>query len=408
MSRNDIPFNQMSYGKFTPANDVHQPWGDKVDRKIDGLYLHIPFCFHKCHYCDFYSIVPSPGEAEARYDGFTRRLIEELGWLRQVFEASPRTIFVGGGTPTFLPGRCWEQLLSAMRIQGWLENVAEFTVEANPETVTSELLDQLVAGGINRMSMGAQSFNETHLKTLERWHDPRKVSHAVKLARAAGLANLNVDLIFAIPGQNCDDVAADLDAVLALQTEHLSYYNLTYEPNTALKQKLDMGQLPGGTPVDEDTEAAMYELILGRLSEAGFEHYEISNWSKPGLPCEHNLVYWTNGNWLGAGPAAASHVAGNRWKNQPSLGPYLASTDQPPVMDVEHLPADERIGEVLMMHLRLRQGMPMDRVEQLVDDRRRAKISELTHLGLLEMVEGYLRLTHKGLLVGDAVLGELL
>ncbi len=397
----------MSEQKFNSAMQRHQPCIEKVGSKIDSLYLHIPFCFHKCHYCDFYSIVPSQANAQEKYDQFTERLIGELAWLKGWTDARPRMIFVGGGTPTFLPAENWRSLLTAMQQQGWLENVTEFTVEANPETVTSQLLDQLVAGGVNRMSMGAQSFNLEHLKTLERWHDPRKVTLAVDLARQAGIANLNIDLIFAIPGQMLSDVERDLDQAMALQTEHLSYYNLTYEPNTALKQKLAMGQV---MPVDEDTEAAMYELILDRMSQANFEHYEISNWCQPGKPCEHNLVYWTNGNWVGAGPAAASHVDGYRWKNQPNLGPYLSSTDQPPVMDVEHLSADQRVGEVLMMHLRLRKGMPMDRVEALIPngDWRYDKISELTNLGLLEQSDGYLRLTHSGLLVGDAVLGELL
>lgn len=384
-----------------------QPCIGKVDAKIEGLYLHIPFCFHKCHYCDFYSIVPSKTDQQERYDQFTSRLIDDLAFLKANFPGSPRTIFVGGGTPTFLPAANWRVLLDAMKQQEWLSEVIEFTVEANPETVTSALLDQLVSGGVNRMSMGAQSFDETHLKTLERWHDPRKVSHAVSLARQAGISNLNVDLIFAIPGQTLDDVKRDLDAALSLDTEHLSYYNLTYEPNTAMKQKLAMGQI---MPVDEDTEAAMYELILSRLAEAGFEHYEISNWCKPGLPCAHNLMYWTNGNWVGGGPAAASHLAGWRWKNQPSLGPYLESQGQPPMMDVEHLPEDQRVGEVLMMHLRLRRGVPMSRLTELVPqgDWRHDKISELTQLGLLEKVDEHLRLTHQGLLVGDAVLGELL
>lgn len=397
----------MSEQKFNPALQLLQACIDKVDAKIDGLYLHIPFCFHKCHYCDFYSIVPSPAQAQARYEAFTMRLIAELDWLMQRLSPTPRTIFVGGGTPTFLPGDCWGKLLTAMRQQGWLDGVVEFTVEANPETVTRALLDQLVSGGVNRMSMGAQSFDERHLKTLERWHDPRKVAQAVQIARQAGIANLNVDLIFAIPGQTVDDVACDLDAAISLQTEHLSYYNLTYEPNTAMKQKLAMGQV---VAVEEDTEAAMYELILSRLASSGFEHYEISNWSMPGLPCQHNLMYWTNGNWVGGGPAAASHVAGYRWKNQPSLGPYMDSTGQPPLIDVEHLPLDERVGEVLMMHLRLRKGMPMETLEALLPagDWRYDKISELSQLGLLETVDGYVRLSDKGLLVGDGVLGELL
>ena len=407
MRKNDISLNLMSDGKFNSAMQALQPWNAKLFTKIDSLYLHIPFCYHKCHYCDFYSIVPSASDIDARYQEFTARLIDELAWLSQSFNPVPTSIFVGGGTPTFLPKKYWKNLLTAMHQQGWLQAVTEFTVEANPETVTSELLDTLVAGGINRMSMGAQSFDPKHLKTLERWHDPRKVSQAVRLARKAGIMNLNADLIFAIPGQSLEDVAADLDAALGLGTEHLSYYNLTYEANTALKQKLAMGMV---TPVDEDTEGAMYELIMSRLSKAGFEHYEISNWSKPGLPCDHNLVYWTNGNWVGAGPAAASHVDGYRWKNQPSLAPYLASENQPPVVDVEHLAANERMGEVLMMYLRLRQGMPVQALDALVpaDDWRQSKITELQEMKLLEMCQGYLRLTDRGLLVGDVVLGELL
>lgn len=393
--------------KFTPQMQSLQACNGNLGTKIDSLYLHIPFCFHKCHYCDFYSIVPSQVDTQQRYEQFTLRLIAELAWLAKQFPLAPSSIFVGGGTPTFLPASCWEKLIIALKFFGYLANITEFTVEANPETVTAELLEVLVKGGVNRMSMGAQSFNERHLKTLERWHDPRKVFEAAKLARAAGIENLNIDLIFAIPGQSVDDVQADLDAALSVHVEHLSYYNLTYEPNTALKQKLAMGKV---TPIDEDTEGAMYELIIDRLAKEGFEHYEISNWSKPGLPCKHNLVYWKNGNWVGAGPAAASHVDGHRWKNQPNLGTYLASEDQPPLVDVEHLPADERIGEVLMMYLRLRQGMPTVELDELIktDEKRKNKIAELQQLKLLEMLNGFLRLTDQGLLVGDAVLAELL
>lgn len=372
-----------------------------------ALYIHTPFCFHKCHYCDFYSLASDAASDQARHERFIHRLILELQHWRDKAPLQPRTLFVGGGTPTLLRADLWRQLLTALNTLGVLEHVQEFTVEANPETITPELLDLLVPAGVNRMSFGAQSFHPHLLKTLERWHDPQNVRRAVELARAAGLGRVNLDLIFAIPGQTLDMAKADLEHALSLEPDHLSCYSLTYEPNTAMTQRLSRGEVQA---VDEDLEARMYEAIIDRLSPAGFEHYEISNWAKPGQRCEHNLIYWRNEDWLAVGPSGSSHIQGLRWKNQPHLGRYLESTGQAPWTDLEELEPDRSLGEQIMLRIRLVEGIELDWLEPRIasDPRRRSEIERCTAAGLLERTATHLRLTRQGLLLADEVAAELL
>ena len=394
-----------NHNKFTGA---HAPLQQNLVKQstIHGLYLHTPFCFHKCHYCDFYSIVEA-GDTD-RQAAFVDRLIAELRHRAGQFgRLRPRTIFVGGGTPTLLRQPLWRRLLDALRDLGCLDQVTEFTVEANPETVTDGPTDTLVAGGVNRVSLGAQSFQPALLKTLERWHEPASVVRAVHTVRDAGIDNINLDLIFGIPGQTMAMLDADLRAVLDLGPTHLSCYGLTYEPNTAMTQRLRQGQI---TPADEDLERDMYDRVMTQLETAGFEHYEVSNWVQPGHRCEHNLIYWTNQNWLAVGPSGASHVAGWRWKNIAHLGRYLAQQPEPPVVDVEHLPAARQVGAMLMLGLRLREGVPVSWLDEYVPttDPRRTTIRELTALGLLEATDAHLRLTRRGLFVADSVIAKLL
>jgi oxygen-independent coproporphyrinogen-3 oxidase len=388
---------------------VHQD-STAAGQTIDGLYLHIPFCFHKCHYCDFYSIV----DQRDRQGQFADALIGELGQLAEQTPLRPETIFVGGGTPTLLRADLWQRLLEAMQTLGVLDAVTEFTVEANPETVTDELLSVLARGGVNRLSIGAQSFDPTLLKTLERWHEPASVGQAVRAARSAGIEALNLDLIFAIPGQTMDGLDADLDAALALEPTHLACYSLIFEPGTALTQRQQLGQIQ---PINEDHEAGMYEQVIDRLDAAGFEHYEISNWAKrPEAPtgrshrCRHNLLYWHNANWLGVGPAAASHVAGRRWKNLPHLGQYLAKAPTPPIVDDERLEPGEQVGEQIMLGLRTMDGLSLDWLKKTLaeTDPRWQAIDQMTEAGLLKREHDHLRLTRRGLFVADRVVAELL
>lgn len=411
--------------------------------RIDGLYLHLPFCFHKCHYCDFYSVVDRADQD--RQAQFTAALIAELRrWVGVLEGWRPRTVFAGGGTPTYLRPELWAELLDAMNELRLLVECVEFTVEANPETVTPELMKQLSGDGVNRVSIGAQSFQRESLAALERWHDPDNVPRAVDACRAAGIDNLSLDLIFAIPGQTLAMLDDDLSRLIELRPTHLSTYGLTYEPRTPLTARLRVGQV---TAIDEDTQRAMYAHVLDRLEGEGFEHYEVSNWARgeknrgtrnaecgiesqwmevmtpplaaehsafhapsSAFQCLHNLAYWHNANWIGVGPGAASHVTGQRWRNVPSLTTYLAASPDPPVEDYEYLPADQRIGERMMLGLRLAEGLPLSWLDENVppEDRRRAAIDEMVAIDMLERTATHLRLTRRGLFVADSVIAKLL
>ncbi len=403
-----------------------------------GLYLHVPFCFHKCHYCDFFSVTTL---GEDLYASFTTRLIDELCQAAARLTLKPLTVFIGGGTPTLLPEFYWARLLEALHAQGVMERVVEFTVEANPETVTPALLNRLAQGGVNRLSIGAQSFNPDALKMLERHHDPANVGRAVEMARAAGIANVSLDVIFAVPGQDVSQVIADLDAALALKPNHLSSYGLTYEPSTPMTARLRAGRIQR---VDEDQEARMYDAVITHLTKAGFEPYEVSNWAglrprhepSPAWPSSatdhplatyfgsrrayalHNLAYWLNADWQGLGPSAASHSKGERWRNVPNLTRYLQgktrddpdATWQPPTEDHERLKPSAQLGEQLMLRLRLRRGVPVDWLSQhlATDDFRRTEIDQLIAWNLLHRQDDHLRLTPRGLMVADSVLARLL
>jgi len=421
-------------GESHPFTDTFQPLAP-----VAAIYLHTPFCFHKCHYCDFYSLVDDPDHD--RQSAFMAALCREIAHVGQITTVTPQTIFIGGGTPTLLRPSLWQNLLQALHAACSLDRLTEFTVEANPETVDLSLMQLLRDGGVNRVSIGAQSFDEVLLKMLERWHEPASVARAVRTVRQAGIDNINLDLIFAIPGQTLAMLQADLDRALTLEPTHLSCYSLIFEPNTAMTQRLKMGQVQR---VDESLERDMYALVMDKLQAAGFEHYEVSNWARkgpgaegqrprevaksetngrshplghwpsafgPSSPaCLHNLLYWTDANWLGLGPSAASHVDGHRWKNEPHLGRYIEQAPLAPTMEHERLPPDQRIGEQFMLALRLRQGASLAWIDANLpeDDPRHGVIDELIALGLLERTSTHLRLTRQGLFVADSVIAKLL
>ncbi len=378
-----------------------------------SLYLHIPFCAHKCHYCDFYSIV----DRQDRQLAFTRRLQRELEALAPL--AGPlESIFVGGGTPTLLAPALWRELLGTLERSFDLSAIrsrdGEFSVECNPETATNELFDVLVGGGVNRISIGAQSFNASHLHTLERRHDPANVAKSVELARGAGIGRQSVDLIFAVPGQSLDEWTSDLERAIALGTEHLSCYALTYEPNTAMTARLERDEF---TRADEDLEADMYELTVDRLRREGLQRYEVSNYARPGRECAHNLAYWRQHDWLAAGPSASGHLAGHRWKNTPRLDDYLSIDDEGFAPIIEHEPPDARraMRERIMTGIRLREGLEIDGVcaaaERLAPGaRRRLETSAAWHqqVGLIVVCEGRWVLTDAGFLMGDRVASDLM
>lgn len=321
-----------------------------------SLYMHIPFCTHKCHYCDFYSIV----DTRDRQEAFAQRLVREL-IAQSPFAPQPlESIFVGGGTPSLMRPDLWSLVLRALHDYFDMSLIdsgqGEFSVECNPETVTPELARVLRDGGVNRASLGAQSFNTVHLKSLERWHDPQKVPIAIDILRRAGIARCSIDLIYAIPGQTMQDWDQDLETALALPIEHLSAYALTYEPGTAMTARLVRGEF---TQAPDDLEADMYLQTIKTLRDRGFERYEVSNHAKPGAQCAHNMAYWRQHDWLAVGPSASGHYQGHRWKNTPRLDDYLQNDDEGFAPACEHEPPDDRreLMDRLMTGIRLSEGI---------------------------------------------------
>lgn len=382
-----------------------------VEPRFGGGYVHVPFCFHKCHYCDFYSFV----DREDRQEEFAARLDAELAAWAPLVRSPLGTLFVGGGTPTLLRPPVLDRVLGSVRDRLPFAADAEWTVEANPETVTEEVARTLVARGVGRVSLGAQSFDPAHLKTLERWHDPASVARAIGLLRGAGVARISIDLIFGIPGQTLAQWEADLRQAIALGTDHLSCYGLTYEPNTAMTKRMERGEFE---PCEEDLEAAMLERADALLGDAGFARYEVSNWARVrgGDPsaeeCRHNMLYWRNRDWLAFGPSASGHAQGVRWKNVPRLGDWLASARASPAVDVERGTPDMRAAERLMMGLRLVRGMADPEVDEVLalgqgGALRRAAIDRAVAAGEMERSGGFLRFTPGGMMIANAVLARL-
>jgi len=389
--------------------------GNPGYRAIRSLYIHVPFCFHKCHYCDFYSFV----DTRDRQGVFVERLIRELRALSVWSSGEPlETVFVGGGTPSLLAPELWAELLAALGEAFDLSEIragrGEFTVECNPETVTPALMGTLASGGVDRVSIGAQSFEPRHLETLERWHDPDNVARAVELARDAGIARVSVDLIHAIPGQTIEDLDRDLVRAIGLGVGHLSCYALTYEPNTPLTKRLARGEFE---PADEDLEVEMYRLLVERARRAGLDRYEVSNFAHAGQQSAHNLAYWRQTDWLAAGPSASGHASGNRWKNVPSLRRYLAEDDEgyAPIQDHEPPDTARALAERIMTGLRLTEGLDAESVvgeaaalgEPAREELDRA-VQRSVRRGYLDDAHGRWALTDEGFLFADGIASELM
>ena len=378
---------------------------------VEALYVHVPFCFHKCHYCDFYSITRQTPE---RMDHFVDLLLLEAEqWTsdRPPDSLRPRTIFFGGGTPSLLPRDSMRRLLVGLRERFDVSRVEEWTIEVNPATANEDYCRMLRDLGVDRLSFGAQSFRPNELAALERHHDPEDVPRSVEMARQAGFTRLNVDLIYAVPGQDLGSWSYSLEKAVALGTEHLSCYALTYEPNTPMGVKHRLGAIKG---VEDSVELEMLHHTRGRLIAEGLPPYEISNYSRPGRECRHNLVYWTGGNYLGLGPSAASHLSGWRWRNRPHLGEWeqAIAAGSVPGLDIEQLTPLQRAGELAMLMLRLSRGIGFaefrDRTGCSAQELFAEPIDRLLPLGMIRIDPDALRLTEVGLNVADAVSAEFL
>ncbi|WP_308258042.1 radical SAM family heme chaperone HemW [Pseudonocardia lacus] len=371
-----------------------------------GIYVHVPFCAARCGYCDFNTYTASElAGSGASPDGWLAAVLRELD--RAAATVGPRavdTVFIGGGTPSLIGAERLGAVLSAIRSTFGLAPGAEVTTESNPESTSPEFFAGLVDAGFTRVSLGMQSAAPHVLRVLERRHTPGRAVAAAREARAAGLAHVNLDLIYSTPGETDDDLRASLNAVLEAGVDHVSAYSLIVEDGTAMARKVSRGELP---MPDDDVAAARYEMIDDRLAAAGFTWYEVSNWATTAeAGCRHNLGYWLDGDWWGLGPGAHSHLAGTRWWNVKHPARYAAAlaAGDTPEADREVLTEDERQMERVMLRLRLASGLPLD----LLDDAGRAAASRAADDGLLVLDGGSAVLTRQGRLLADGVVHALL
>ena len=366
---------------------------------VRHLYVHLPFCSHRCGYCDFVTVVGRHGE----HDVYVDALLRELELERDLLDGDLDTIFLGGGTPTFTEPRALERLLAA------LPAAREVTVEANPETVTPQLAALLSRNRVNRVSLGAQTFNTALLDVLERRASGDDVRRAVYLLRDAGFDNLNLDLVYGIPGQSTADLEADLAAALSVEPEHLSCYELEAKPGTRFTHA-------HGAELERQAEAMedYFERVVGQLTAAGYRWYETANFCRTpdeaggrDLRAHHNLAYWEGRGYLGLGIGAVSTVDGERWRNTPRLPAYVAALRDglAPTRELETIDEATRVREQVMLGLRLDEPLTLAGLEHALDD---GALRRLTGLGLVRRDERTIALTRRGRFLGGGVTADLL
>lgn len=368
-----------------------------------GVYVHVPFCFTRCGYCDFNTYTPAE-LGGANPDAWVAALARELE-LAAARLGGPRadTVFVGGGTPSLLGGARLALVLDHVREHFGLAEDAEVTTEANPESTSPEFFDTIRAAGYTRVSLGMQSVSPRVLATLDRIHSPGRPVAAAREARAAGFEHLNIDLIYGTPGETDDDLLRSVDAALEAGVDHLSAYSLIVEEGTALARRVRRGELPAP---DDDVLAHRYELVDTTLRAAGMDWYEVSNWSRPGAACRHNLGYWGGGRWWGAGPGAHSYDGDLRYWNvkHPNAYAQLLGEGTLPVAGFEELSEADRHTEDVMLRLRMREGLAL----AVLDSGERERAAVAVSDGLLRSDGDHLVLTDRGRLLADAVVRSLL
>ena len=376
-----------------------------------GLYIHVPFCPARCHFCAFYLQIYREDAAQAFLAGLRReiQLRAERGTLGG---RSLDTVYFGGGTPTTLGPRTLTEVLGLLRDHYGLQADAEITLEAHPETVTPDGLAHLAEAGFNRLSIGVQSADPRELAQVGRATSWGSIRTAVSWARSAHIANINVDLIYGLPGQSTRSWQLTLDEALALAPTHVSCYALTVEDDTVLKAKVLRGQVLGP---DTNIQNSMEDLAADRLAQEGYDHYEISNYCRPGYACRHNLLYWQAGEYLGLGPSAQSYVQGCRFGTVDDLRIYNRELQQGrlPVRDLEKLTPTQQWRDAIVFGLRLMAGVNLDvgslpRPRDAKDSTWEDRLSHLTRHGLVERQRNQLRLTPHGRRVADSVAVELL
>jgi putative oxygen-independent coproporphyrinogen III oxidase len=362
----------------------------------------VPFCTTRCGYCDFNTYTPAE-LGGANPDGWLTALRLELELAARSVGGPVDTVFVGGGTPSVLGAERLGAVLDAVRQHFGLAADAEVTTEANPESTSPELFEALLAAGYTRVSLGMQSVSPRVLSVLDRVHSPGRALAAAREALAGGFRHVNLDLIYGTPGESDDDLMRSVDAALGTGIDHISAYALVVEDGTALARRVRLGELDA---VDDDLLARRYELLDARLDDAGFQWYEVSNWSRPGGECRHNLGYWNGGEWWGAGPGGHGYIGATRWWNvkHPNAYAGLLADEALPVADFEQLDDGQRHTEAVMLSIRLSSGLPTETLTHSELVRTEIAIAD----GLLVRDADRLVLTDRGRLLADSVVRGML
>lgn len=380
-----------------------------------GIYIHVPFCSTRCGYCDFNTYTAGELGTTAGPDTYLDALEVELEMAAAKLQEAQRndptrlglrpaeTVFIGGGTPSLIGADGLTRVLDGIRNTFGLAEGAEVTTESNPDSTSPEFFTALRESGFTRISLGMQSASSSVLRVLDRTHTPGRPVAAAKEARAAGFDHVNLDMIYGTPTETDDDVRKTLDAVLEANVDHVSAYSLIVEDGTAMARKVRRGELP---QPDDDVYADRYELIDARLRANGFDWYEVSNWAKPGGECLHNMGYWVDGDWWGAGPGAHSHIGDHRFYNVKHPARYSAqiSAGDLPIMDTETLTAQDHHTERVMLGLRLKQGLP----EDIFSPAAHGEITRHINGGLLHRVGENVAVTERGRLLADGIIADIL
>ena len=374
-----------------------------------SLYIHVPFCARKCAYCDFASYPGRETDWRRYFDEIATEIRlwsgeMDFGLLSERYRVI--SMFIGGGTPTLVDAGYIGRVIDACRAIVPFEADAEITIEGNPGTLTPEQLAAFRRAGVNRLSLGAQSFDDGLLRSLGRIHTAAQIGQAVTMARDAGFDSINLDLMYALPGQGMNQWKDTLDAAIALGVEHISAYSLIVEPGTPMAARV-----ASGTAIvpEDDAVNAMQREAIDRLLAAGYRRYEISNYARPGFECRHNLVYWNRGDYLGLGCAAHSLMGGRRFHNPDSLDEYLSGGRR---LDEAVLTPQDEMEETLMLSTRTVRGLDLTAWARAFGTSfargRERVLDRLENGGLIETGDGFLRLTMRGMEVQDAVVLELM
>ena len=369
-----------------------------MQAKPTSAYLHIPFCTQICYYCDFSKVFIK----NQPVDAYLEHLIQET---RSYEIGKLRTLYIGGGTPTALSAQQLAYLLTELPKVMDLSGVEEFTIEANPGDLDPDKIAVLKDSQVNRVSLGVQTFDNKMLKKIGRSHQEQDIYDNIRHLKQAGFDNISIDLIYALPGQTMDQVKENVAKAIDLDISHMSLYSLILENHTVFMNRMRRGKLP--LP-KEELEAEMFEYIIEELEKAGFEHYEISNFSKPGFESRHNLMYWDNAEYYGLGAGASGYVNGVRYKNHGPIRHYMQAVEEGNArVQEEHLSQTEMMEEEMFLGLRKKTGVSKRRFEEKFgvnfDQQYGPVVEELTQQGLLVPDDKQVRMTKRGLFLGDTV-----